>query len=247
MAEGDRMLRDALTIVTTGVVLGLAYNQLALANRPPRGLAWVAKHEALESVESLQGSGAETSAKAASTLPTQEPPATAPLETPVVEREPAIRPGRQATTATVKSSTSAAPSAPTRASSPEAADPPAASATLPDIPDAQRPLKIELANVKKFIDANAAMIIDAREADEFAAGHLPGAINLSVDDAARDPDRLERLDSKGMPIIVYCGGGDCEASRMIAESLMRDYRKKRVLVFEGGFPEWSGAGFPVAR
>src|SRR5262249_48841239 len=47
---------------------------------------------------------------------------------------------------------------------------------VPDVPDLDRPLQVDADTVKKFFDAKAAMIIDARGADEFAEGHIPGAL-----------------------------------------------------------------------
>lgn len=234
MTERGHLMRDVLTIVATGIVLGLAYNQLALASRPPRGLAWVGGATPLESLES-GGGGMPDTTVLLDTTGTGLPEQGGPFVVLGAPEAPAAR------------GTVPAPSTPppTKKSAPQST--PASPVALPVIPDAPRPLKIELADVKKFVDARAAVIIDARESAEFAAGRLPGAINISIDDSAREPERLEQLDPKGMPIIVYCGGGECEASRMLAESLMRDYGKKRVLVYEGGFPEWASAGYRVDR
>jgi rhodanese-related sulfurtransferase len=239
MPEQKGLLRDVLVIVATGIVLGLAHNQLALAGRPPRGLAWIARPEKLESVESIADSTVVDTTLATSTT------------SGAGVASPSTATSGHATRSNPTSSPSPSDGAGSRATGEGTTEPrpPSGSATagLPVIPQSSRPLAIELANVKKFVDARAAVLIDAREADEFAAGHIPGAINISIDDAAREPEKLEKLDAHGMPIIVYCGGGDCEASRMLAESLMRDYLKKRVLVFEGGFPGWSSAGYPVAK
>jgi rhodanese-related sulfurtransferase len=98
--------------------------------------------------------------------------------------------------------------------------------------------------VKKFFEARAAFLIDAREPDEYAAGHIPGAISLPYDQSVTDPAKLESLDTGGKPIIIYCGGGTCEISMNLAFALIEAGHKK-VLVYEGGFPEWAEAGLPV--
>ncbi len=116
---------------------------------------------------------------------------------------------------------------------------------LPAIPDVGRPIQIQLSAARKFFDADAALFVDAREAPDYAAGHVPGAVNLPFDESVTDPERLEKLDSRGKPIIVYCGGGGCEVSIQLAGALMQAGHKK-VLVYEGGFPEWEGAKYPVA-
>ncbi|HZN54728.1 MAG TPA: rhodanese-like domain-containing protein [Candidatus Polarisedimenticolaceae bacterium] len=115
-----------------------------------------------------------------------------------------------------------------------------------DIPDVARPLQIQITRVKQFFDAKKATIIDARDPEEYAAGHIPGAINLPHDQVALDPDRLEKFDPQGKPIIVYCGGGTCEASMNLGFALVAA-GKHKVLVFMGGWPEWVTKGYPVAK
>ncbi len=123
----------------------------------------------------------------------------------------------------------------------EAADP-----DLPEIPELPRPIQIQLPVVKSFFDAGAAMIIDARDPEEYAEGHIPGARNLSFDTAVSDPVLLESLDTGGRPIIVYCGGGDCEVSINLAWEIL-NAGHTRVTYFQGGFPAWQDAGYPVER
>jgi rhodanese-related sulfurtransferase len=132
----------------------------------------------------------------------------------------------------------------TSSAAPHAATPPG-HATLPVIPDVPGPLAVKLEAVQQLVRARGAMVIDAREPDEFAAGHIPGAISIPYEAAGGEPERLQALDSGGRPILVYCSGGTCESSRMLAEMLVRDFGKRRVLVYEGGFPEWASAGNPV--
>ena len=134
------------------------------------------------------------------------------------------------------------------ATPPPAASAPATSAAadLPVIPDVTGPLKLELATLKKLYAANAALIIDAREAEEYTDGHIKGATSLPYNDAMADPDKVKKLDPAGRPIVVYCSGGDCELSMNLAK-LMVENGKRKVLVYEGGFPEWEGAGMPVTK
>jgi len=116
--------------------------------------------------------------------------------------------------------------------------------SLPEVPDLGQPLRVDVSTVKRFYDAGAAMIVDARDAEDYAQGHIPGALNLPSEQALSDPARLEALDPGGRPIIVYCGGGACEASMHIAEALIYQAGKRRVLVYEGGWPEWVAQGYP---
>jgi rhodanese-related sulfurtransferase len=117
---------------------------------------------------------------------------------------------------------------------------------LPEIPDVDRPLDVTLATLKRFYDAGAALIVDARDGDEFADGHIAGALNLPYNDALADPSRVQRLDAQGRPIVVYCSGGDCELSHDLAKVLI-EAGKRKVLTYSGGYPEWQAAGYPVER
>jgi len=115
---------------------------------------------------------------------------------------------------------------------------------VPQIPDVGRPVQIQLDALKQFFDADAALIVDAREPDEFAEGHIPGAVNVPYDTAVTDPALLESLDSGGRPVITYCGGGSCELSLSLADELFFAGHD-RVAVYIGGLPEWIEAGYPL--
>jgi len=82
-------------------------------------------------------------------------------------------------------------------------------------------------------------VLDVRPAEEFAAGHLPGAINIASDTLA---DHLKRL-PKGKEVIAYCRGPYCLMS-VDAVALLRQkgYKARRL---EDGFPEWKASGLPV--
>jgi len=47
-------------------------------------------------------------------------------------------------------------------------------------------------------------LVDVRTPDEFAAGHIEGAVNIPVQDL---PARMDELDPKDEPIVVYCRSG----------------------------------------
>lgn len=119
-------------------------------------------------------------------------------------------------------------------------------AALPEIPAIGRPVQIELGALKQYVDADAALIIDAREPGEYAAGHIPGAVNLPFDEAVSDPTRVETLVTAGRPVIAYCGGGTCELSVSLAYELLASGHE-RVAVYMGGYPEWVEAGHAVEK
>lgn len=88
--------------------------------------------------------------------------------------------------------------------------------------------------------------IDAR-AEEFYTfeGHIRGAISLPYVDFEETYPLIEaELPPKEQEVVCYCSGFGCEESAELAKLLMaRGYR--RVLIYEGGWPEWVEAGLPV--
>jgi rhodanese-related sulfurtransferase len=119
-------------------------------------------------------------------------------------------------------------------------------AGLPEIPAVGRPVQIELGALKRYYDAGAALIIDAREPEDYAQGHIHGALNIPYDVGADDPAMLESLDTGGRPIITYCSGGTCEVSLSLAEDLVYAGHQ-RVAVYIGGYAEWADAGYAVDK
>ncbi len=84
-------------------------------------------------------------------------------------------------------------------------------------------------------------VIDVRPAEEYAAGHLPGALHLPLDELER---RLSELDPD-QEIIAYCRGPHCVlAFDAVARLRARGLRARRL---QDGYPEWALAGLPVER
>jgi ArsR family transcriptional regulator len=83
-------------------------------------------------------------------------------------------------------------------------------------------------------------LLDVRPEDEFAMGHLPGAINIPLKELAR---KL-RLLAKCKEIVAYCRGPYCVFSFEAVALLRRKGFNVRRL--ECGFPEWKAAGLAIA-
>jgi rhodanese-related sulfurtransferase len=122
----------------------------------------------------------------------------------------------------------------------------AATAELPEIPAVGRPVQIDLGALRRYFEEDAALIVDARDPQDYAAGHIRGAINLPYDEVISNPSMIEALRTAGRPIVTYCGGEGCEVSLGVAEELCAAGHQ-RVAVYVGGFPEWVDAGQPVGR
>jgi rhodanese-related sulfurtransferase/DNA-binding transcriptional ArsR family regulator len=87
--------------------------------------------------------------------------------------------------------------------------------------------------------AGTVTILDVRPEDEFALGHLPGALNIPLRQLEA---RLGELHPK-QEIVAYCRGPYCVLSyEAVAKLRARGFRVRRL---EDGLPEWRAAGMPV--
>jgi rhodanese-related sulfurtransferase len=100
-------------------------------------------------------------------------------------------------------------------------------------------LEWEIDAADLWADPGAYAIVDARTPEAFAAGHVPGAINL--------PHRTITAESVPFPkeavLVTYCDGIGCNASTKAAVKLSRlGYRVKEMI---GGIDWWKRDGLPV--
>ncbi len=90
-----------------------------------------------------------------------------------------------------------------------------------------------------------AVFIDARHRPEYEQGHIAGAFLLPADmfDAGR-PDALNYIDQNAF-LIIYCSGGECDASHNTAKMLQQaGFMKTHIL--KEGYPAWKDGGHPIA-
>jgi rhodanese-related sulfurtransferase/predicted transcriptional regulator len=85
----------------------------------------------------------------------------------------------------------------------------------------------------------AVTVLDVRPEDEFALGHVPGALNIPLGALKK---RISELDPS-VEIVAYCRGPYCVLS-FEAVALLRE-RGFNVRRLEDGIPEWRAAGLPV--
>lgn len=82
-------------------------------------------------------------------------------------------------------------------------------------------------------------VLDVRPREEYAAGHLPGAVNIPIGELAK---RLAELPRR-KEVVAYCRGPYCLMSFEAVQLLRRKGLAARRL--EAGLPEWREAGWPV--
>ena len=82
------------------------------------------------------------------------------------------------------------------------------------------------------------LVVDARQATQFEAGHIAGALHLPCSGALQDA--LGSATGATGIVVVYADSTD--EARPVAKSLQaRLHGRARVAILRGGFPAWSGA------
>jgi rhodanese-related sulfurtransferase len=102
--------------------------------------------------------------------------------------------------------------------------------------------EIEAAEAKARHEKGA-LFLDARGAEFYAMGHIPGALSLPEADFERAFPPLEDTLRRRFDIVVYCSGYGCEASHLLARSLRE--RGIQAVILHEGWPAWTDAGYPV--
>jgi rhodanese-related sulfurtransferase len=112
------------------------------------------------------------------------------------------------------------------------------------VQDAKKNVKeTNVADVKRRGDAGEKfLLIDVREDNEWAKGHLPGAVHLGKGIIERDIE--QRAPDTSAKLILYCGGGF--RSALAAENLQK-MGYTNVESMDGGWRGWVEAGLPTAK
>ena len=92
---------------------------------------------------------------------------------------------------------------------------------------------------KKLVDAKSVLLIDVRTAEEFAEGHIAGAVNIDVNKADFVPN-IKKLTNRKL-LALYCRSGHrskLAASKIVGLGFV-------IYDLNSGFKEWLQAGFPT--
>lgn len=103
--------------------------------------------------------------------------------------------------------------------------------------DAPEPVSRE--DLAARLAEGSVIVLDVRPADEYAAGHIPGALNTTLDDLERLLPTLE----PDAEIVAYCRGPYCIYAHQAVAALRKQGLNARRL--DGGLPEWREDGRAV--
>ena len=100
--------------------------------------------------------------------------------------------------------------------------------------------RVSLADLRARLEKGSAVLLDVRPNAEYAAGHLPSAISIPLEELEQRVNELPH----GRTIVAYCRGPYCVLADEAAEKLQR--KGFRVARLEEGVHEWQQAGYPLA-
>jgi len=106
-------------------------------------------------------------------------------------------------------------------------------------PESMEPVAME--ELMERMKADELVVLDVRPEDEYAAGHIPGALSVQVKELEK---RLAEL-PPGKEVVAYCRGPYCVLSVKAVEILRsRGVRARRL---EEGLPDWRERGLAVTK
>jgi DNA-binding transcriptional ArsR family regulator/rhodanese-related sulfurtransferase len=100
---------------------------------------------------------------------------------------------------------------------------------------------IEMTDLLERLHSPDVIVLDARPANEYQAGHIAGAISVPIDELQEHLRSLPR----DKDYVAYCRGPYCVYADRAVKLLTKNRRRARRLT--GGLPEWRAAGFPTSQ
>lgn len=103
-------------------------------------------------------------------------------------------------------------------------------------------VEIPVAEAKQRLERGA-LVLDARGWEFYKMGHIPGSLNLPMEDFENAFRKLEPKLRSGFDNIVYCAGYGCEASHIVVRQLKE--KGVHAVILNEGWPAWQDAGYPT--
>ena len=105
--------------------------------------------------------------------------------------------------------------------------------------------EINLSECLQHFANGSALFLDARANEDYKQGHIPGSINIPIEEISIDEISLTELDLD-QKIIAYCDGVDCTLSIDLSMYL-EEMGFIDVFFFLGGWLEWVEAGYQISE
>jgi len=105
--------------------------------------------------------------------------------------------------------------------------------------------EIDTEHARQFFASGNVIFLDARDYEEYLAGHITGAVSVPFTEFQNDPEIIAGLD-RSARIVTYCDGTECQTSIDLAVRL-NEMGFTDVWFYFGGWNEWKTAGLPVMK
>ena len=109
---------------------------------------------------------------------------------------------------------------------------PAAKAAFPEL---------TWAEAKPLVAASKVILVDARLASAYQAGHIPGAVSLPINFTDPEMAAFKSKYPPNSPLVVYCGSASCHMAHDLAQKLATFHGFTNVKVMPGGYVEYRQA------
>jgi rhodanese-related sulfurtransferase len=114
--------------------------------------------------------------------------------------------------------------------------PPPPVSTAP--PAGSTPPKVTGSQVKRLMAGGPVVLVDARAALAYRAGHIPGAVSLPPDPKSKLLEPFASQHPPNTPIVIYCASSDCTQSDTLASLLATRFGYTQLLILSGGYAEY---------
>ncbi len=104
---------------------------------------------------------------------------------------------------------------------------------------------IQIGELVTVMDSGVDMaLVDVLDKEDYQKSHIPGAINVPVDDENFEENFQKAVPDKTKMVVVYCGSKQCPKSPKAAQKI-DDLGYEEVLDYEEGKKGWKDAGFDL--
>lgn len=104
---------------------------------------------------------------------------------------------------------------------------------------------VDLKEARRLWGRKGVVFLDGRDHYEWQVAHIPGAVSTSPGDFDNVFPTIEHRLIRAKVVVCYCHGLDCGVGDFIANRLAA-LGLRNMCVFSGGYPQWLGAGYPLA-
>ena len=117
------------------------------------------------------------------------------------------------------------------------------------VEEATRELGVPVATLedaRRIVSAGTHILLDARPPADYAAGHIAAAFSVPSEEMDKYLPSVMPLLTREQPIMTYCSGHQCDESLKLSKHLIAN-GFTNVVLFVGGFTEWTAAQLPVEK